>query len=39
MTTTISNPTKEVIQGLWIGSELSTLERLSIASFLACGHE
>jgi Glycosyltransferase sugar-binding region containing DXD motif/Alpha 1,4-glycosyltransferase conserved region len=39
MTTTISKPTKEVIQGLWIGSELSTLERLSIASFLACGHE
>ena len=39
MTTAISNPTKEVIQGLWIGSELSTLERLSIASFLACGHQ
>ena len=39
MTTTIANPTREVVQGLWIGSELSTLERLSIASFLACGHE
>jgi hypothetical protein len=39
MTATICNPTKEVIQGLWVGSELSTLERLSIASFLACGHE
>ena len=28
-----------VVQGLWIGEELSTLERLSIASFLANGHE
>lgn len=29
----------KVIQGLWIGSELSAMERLSIASFLANGHE
>jgi hypothetical protein len=27
-----------IIQGLWIGPVLSTLERLSIASFLANGH-
>jgi mannosyltransferase OCH1-like enzyme len=27
------------IQGLWIGDALSTMERLSIASFLAHGHE
>ena len=37
-TRTISNPTNEVIQGLWVGSELSVLERLSIASFLNNGH-
>src|ERR1700686_5215359 len=29
----------KIIQGLWIGSELSTLEQLSIASFLQNGHE
>jgi hypothetical protein len=29
----------DVIQGLWIGDELSTMERLSIASFLAHGHQ
>jgi hypothetical protein len=28
-----------VIQGLWIGPELSTMERLAVASFLANGHE
>jgi hypothetical protein len=28
----------EVIQGLWIGSRLSVMEQLSIASFLANGH-
>ncbi len=28
-----------VIQGLWIGSELSVMERLSIASFINNGHE
>jgi hypothetical protein len=27
-----------IIQGLWIGHRLSTIERLSIASFLANGH-
>ncbi len=32
-------PANHVIQGLWVGDELSTLERLSIASFLAQGHE
>ncbi|HYP29082.1 MAG TPA: glycosyltransferase [Blastocatellia bacterium] len=29
----------EVIQGLWIGPELSALERMSISSFLSNGHE
>jgi hypothetical protein len=29
----------KVIQGLWIGTELSTMELLSIASFLLNGHE
>lgn len=29
----------KVIQGLWIGSGLSVMERLSIASFLGNGHE
>lgn len=29
----------KVIQGLWIGRELSAMERLSIASFLRNGHE
>src|ERR1044072_5126389 len=29
----------EVIQGLWIGAELSVMEQLSIASFLQNGHE
>ena len=28
-----------IIQGLWIGEELSVMEQLSIASFLAHGHE
>jgi Glycosyltransferase sugar-binding region containing DXD motif len=28
-----------VIQGLWIGAELSVMEKLSIASFLANGHQ
>jgi hypothetical protein len=31
-------PEKDTIQGLWIGGALSTMERLSIASFLAQGH-
>src|SRR6185369_8610758 len=29
----------EVIQGLWIGAELSVMEQLSVASFLQNGHE
>lgn len=33
-----SDPNK-IIQGLWIGQELSMLEQLSIASFLLNGHE
>jgi Glycosyltransferase sugar-binding region containing DXD motif len=28
-----------IIQGLWVGSDLSTMEQLSIASFLYHGHE
>lgn len=41
MTPIPTDKTREnlVIQGLWIGSELSVMERLSIASFLANGHE
>ena len=31
--------TNRVIQGLWIGPELSVMEQLSIASFLLNGHE
>ena len=29
----------DIIQGLWIGNELSVMEQLSIASFLRNGHE
>lgn len=29
----------KIIQGLWIGTELSLMEQLSIASFLANGHD
>jgi hypothetical protein len=29
----------DVIQGLWVGSKLSAMERISISSFLAHGHE
>ena len=32
-------PSNRVIQGLWIGAELSMMEQLSIASFLGNGHE
>jgi hypothetical protein len=32
------DPADHVMQGLWIGHELSIMERLSIASFLANGH-
>jgi hypothetical protein len=28
-----------IVQGLWIGPELSVMEQLSIASFLRNGHE
>src|SRR5258706_1862824 len=28
----------KIVQGLWIGGSLSTMERLSIKSFLANGH-
>ena len=31
--------TGEIIQGLWIGPALSVMERLSISSFLAHGHD
>lgn len=31
-------PSNRMVQGLWIGSSLSTMERLSIASFLRQGH-
>jgi len=30
---------KQIIQGLWIGPQLSVMEQLSIASFLSHGHE
>jgi hypothetical protein len=33
------NTSDRIIQGLWIGSELSIMEQLSITSFLANGHE
>jgi Glycosyltransferase sugar-binding region containing DXD motif len=33
------NTANHVIQGLWIGDTLSIMERMSIASFLANGHE
>ena len=29
----------QVMQGLWVGSELSVMEQLSISSFLGNGHE
>lgn len=29
----------EIIQGLWIGSELSVMEQMSLSSFIAKGHE
>lgn len=32
-------PVNKVIQGLWIGPELSVMEQLSISSFLKNGHE
>jgi hypothetical protein len=30
---------REIIQGLWIGSELSVMEQLSLSSFIHHGHE
>ncbi len=33
------NAADHVIQGLWIGAELSVMEHLSIASFLSNGHQ
>jgi mannosyltransferase OCH1-like enzyme len=39
VTTDSTTDTNRIIQGLWIGAELSTMEQLSIASFLAHGHE
>src|SRR6185503_19703419 len=37
----MSQPTSgnRIVQSLWVGSELSTMEQLSIASFLRNGHE
>jgi mannosyltransferase OCH1-like enzyme len=35
----VENTDNKVIQGLWIGPELSLMEQLSIASFLQNGHE
>lgn len=37
--TLLNSDSNKVIQGLWIGPELSLLEQLSIASFLRNGHE
>jgi Glycosyltransferase sugar-binding region containing DXD motif len=33
------NSANHIIQGLWIGAELSVMERLSITSFMANGHQ
>lgn len=33
------HPANRIVQGLWIGSELSIMEQLSVASFLRNGHE
>lgn len=35
----VTTQLNHVIQGLWIGAELSAMEQLSLASFLAQGHE
>ena len=34
----ISHPSNQIVQGLWIDGRLSTLEKLSIASFIIHGH-
>src|SRR5437870_1345057 len=31
--------TNKIVQGLWIGPELSVMEQLSVASFMRNGHE
>ena len=36
---TPAGDTNRIIQGLWIGAELSVMEQLSVASFLRNGHE
>jgi hypothetical protein len=35
----VTTESNRIIQGLWIGEELSAMEQLSLASFLAHGHE
>jgi hypothetical protein len=35
----VASEQNRVIQGLWLGSELSNIERLGLASFVANGHE
>ena len=37
--TSVSSASNRIIQGLWIGEELSAMEQLSIASFVANGHD
>ncbi len=39
VTTMERQPANSIIQGLWIGPELSVMEQLSIGSFLRNGHE
>ena len=35
----MTDKSNRTVQGLWIGSELSAMERMSINSFLMNGHE
>jgi FkbM family methyltransferase len=35
----VCDPSNRIVQGLWIGKHLSTMEQLSMRSFLANGHE
>jgi mannosyltransferase OCH1-like enzyme len=39
MSVTMTGKSNRVVQGLWIGSALSAMERMSINSFLVNGHE
>jgi len=39
LATSQSDPSNQIIQGLWIGSTLSLMEQLSITSFLRNGHD